>query len=862
MADSNVAAQQEGIAALGAFLKGAGPQACTRTRAHAIPALVEKGLSSTRATTKSNALEALLLYVELDQAGPVIDEIMPTLANKQPKVIAAVLHALTAICHAYGCKTVDPKPILKVLPKVFGHADKNVRAEGQNLAVELYRWLREPMKAVFWAELKPVQQQDLEARFEKVKDDPAPHQERLLRSQQEAAAAASTQTGHEEGSESADGFHGDDAPELDTFDLVEPVDVSSKIPGNLYENLASTTWKDRKDGLDALLIVVNVPRIKDADFNDLVRALSKCMKDANIAVVTVAANCVEALAKGLRAPFAKHRPVIMAPMLERLKEKKQSVTDALGAALDAVFSTTGLSDCLDEMMEFFRHKNPQVKLESVRFLIRCLRTTKEAPNKTKVKLIADAAVKLLTESSEVLRLAAAEVLGTVMKIMGERAMNPYLDGLDDIRKIKIKEFYEKAKVRARDTPKPVPTPAPVTRPAKQGTSKAAGGGKKPVSTASKNPLSPPPSLSSAAALSDDPLPSRPTTRGIPSKTVGLSKPGMSLPGTGLKSSRTLAGSGDAAPASASPAANSASSRPALSPVEAANDSAPTPRPGLGGRGLTSRPLGKPIVASNSSDSTATMVTPAAATTASSTQLDELRSENERLQCLLEDLRSDRARQQSRIHDLQNQNAELIDDHTRDVLTIKAKETQLVRARGDAEAAEQMCQKQQREMERLKRELSRAVRAASPGPSVDAHEQIYRDTASNGLSGAGVSTYSGLNSGRPANRRPLYTTTTSLSGEEKENGDPPETLASDSRAPAKLSPSLSSTIGSGTSGRASPAVGGSRHTTTASTSAGIGAGLDSSSHGGSTMANGEGIESWKRAAEVTSALKARIEQMKV
>ena len=108
------------------------------------------------------------------------------LSNKQPKIVTATLAALKSLYHAYGVKIVEPKPILKALPKVFGHADKNVRAEAQGLVVELYRWLREAMKTLFWNELKPVQQQDLEKLFEPVKAAPPPKQARVLRAQQRA----------------------------------------------------------------------------------------------------------------------------------------------------------------------------------------------------------------------------------------------------------------------------------------------------------------------------------------------------------------------------------------------------------------------------------------------------------------------------------------------------------------------------------------------------------------------------------------------------------------------------------------------------------------------------------------------------
>lgn len=78
-------------------------------------------------------------------------------------------------------------------------------------------------------------------------------------------------------------------------------------------------------------------------------------------------------------------------------------------------------------------------------------------------MISDAAIKLLADTLEATRTAAAEAMGTLMKIMGERAMNPYMDGLDDIRKSRIKEFFETAQVKAKDKPPaPVAVPAPST----------------------------------------------------------------------------------------------------------------------------------------------------------------------------------------------------------------------------------------------------------------------------------------------------------------------------------------------------------------------------------------------------------------
>ncbi|KAF2754933.1 ARM repeat-containing protein [Pseudovirgaria hyperparasitica] len=816
VADSNVAAQQEGLAALCSFLQIAGKDGCTRTRKETIAPIVEKGLTG-RPAAKQRAQEAILLYIELDKADPIIEELLALLSHKQPKVIAATLGALTAAYHAYGCKTIDPKQTLKVLPKVYGHADKNVRAAAQELTVEFYRWLKDSMKPLFWNDLKPVQQQDLDKLFEKVKDEPTPRQERLLRTQQAApppAAAVAGPGGGDEGYE-------DELPE-EAEDLELAVDVMPKVPKDFEERLGSSKWKDRKEALDELHTAINVQKMEEGPFDNIMRGLAKSMKDANIAVVTVAANCIELFGRGLRRSFAKYRSTVMGPMMERLKEKKQAVADAIGSALDAVFASTSFNDCLEEILEFLKHKNPQVKLESTKFLIRCLKSTKAAPELAQVKSIADASTKLLTESQEVQRNAGAEVLGTLWKIMGDRIMNAHLEGLDEIRKTKIKEYHDAAEVKAKYKPKAAVPPKPAP----------AAAGKRPVG---KKPMAKKPTPAAAPPAEDTaPLAPKPTSRPGVSKlgppksgltapsglrAPGLAKkaPGLPLPGTSTASPKRQGFIG--APATRE-----------LSPEE--EDYAPPAAPKFGlGRGLAGRPLGKPAV---SEAPPPPVVSGLAA--ADRAELDELRMEVERLRKQTEDLRSDRTRLSSQIHELQNQNAQLIEDHTRDVLSIKAKETQLVRARSDADAAEQLVATQQREVDRLKRELSRQIRATSPAP-YDASEQILSDTGMNGSVGGrfGDSGYEGAAVGRyRASRTYGGAGAASPGGEGKEN-------FSDGRS-SKLSPlrgsgsgfRASASISSSSGGRASPA-----------------------DMGAST----NGAESWKRAAEVTQNLKERIALMK-
>lgn len=90
-----------------------------------------------------------------------------------------------------------------------------------------------------------------------------------------------------------------------------------------------------------MTLLSSAPRIKEAaELGELAKSLAlRVQGDANINCVMTAAACLEALAKGMSASFARYREVVVPLMLERMKERKANVTDAIGAALDAVFST-------------------------------------------------------------------------------------------------------------------------------------------------------------------------------------------------------------------------------------------------------------------------------------------------------------------------------------------------------------------------------------------------------------------------------------------------------------------------------------------------------------------------------------------
>ncbi|CAD6889006.1 unnamed protein product [Tilletia caries] len=521
--DSNAVAQEKGVEAVRSFVEYGGAQA-GKTREVVLPALVDKCYGSARAGTKKAAIECTLRYVEMEDVmgseGAVTD-VCNGLNAKQPKLVATCVTALKEMILNYGPKQVSPKPILKVLPNIFSHADKTVRAEGSTLAVELHRWIGAALEPTI-DKLKDIQAKELRALFEEADkaDSGKPKPARYLTSERAAAEAASAAAATD--GAGGDGSAGDDkaTEEADAFDFAEPLDAFSHKdwPGDFDEKVASSKWQERKETLEkARTVLSSNPKLKpDNRYDNFVEAVVlRVTKDVNINVVLEACGCIEAAAKGLRAKggFGKYREKVMSPLLEKCKEKKATAVEVLARTLDAVFQTVTISEILEDVFTFSKHKNPNVKTESIRFLVRCLRTTRTPPGKAEIKPIAEALVAASADGSADVREAGFQGLGTLMKLIGERAMTPYMESLDDLKKPKVMEEFAKAEVKAKmgsAAPARAPPAAPASNgpPARLAAKKAPTIGKENVkpSSAQRGADSPPPAL-----------PPKPPARSMPTK---------------------------------------------------------------------------------------------------------------------------------------------------------------------------------------------------------------------------------------------------------------------------------------------------------------------------------------------------------
>uniref|UniRef100_A0A665WER4 Cytoskeleton associated protein 5 n=1 Tax=Echeneis naucrates TaxID=173247 RepID=A0A665WER4_ECHNA len=439
--DSNAVAQLKGLEAALAFIENA--HVAGKTAGEVVSGVVTKVFNQPKARAKELGTDICLMYFEIEKAEVVQDELLKGLDNKNPKIVVACIETLRKALSEFGSKIVTLKPVVKVLPKQFESREKAVREEAKLLAVEIYRWIRDALRPSL-QNINSVQLKELEEEWVKLPSSP-PKQTRFLRSQQDLRAKFEQQ-------QAQGAAESDDVAEtvaaVDPYELLEAVEILSKMPKDFYEKIEAKKWQERKEALEAVEALAKNPKLENGDYGDLVRALKKVVgKDANVMLVSMAAKCLAGLAAGLRKKFGTYSGQVVPTILEKFKEKKPQVVQALQEAIDAIFLTTTLQNLSEDILGVMDNKNPSIKQQASLFLARSFRHCTQATlPKSILKPLCAALIKQVNDSAPEVRDAAFEALGTAMKVVGEKAVNPFLADLDKLKLDKIKECADKVEL--------------------------------------------------------------------------------------------------------------------------------------------------------------------------------------------------------------------------------------------------------------------------------------------------------------------------------------------------------------------------------------------------------------------------------
>ncbi|XP_006157853.1 cytoskeleton-associated protein 5 isoform X1 [Tupaia chinensis] len=441
--DSNAVVQLKGLEAALVYVENA--HVAGKTTGEVVSGVVSKVFNQPKAKAKELGIEICLMYIEIEKGEAVQEELLKGLDNKNPKIVVACIETLRKALSEFGSKIILLKPIIKVLPKLFESREKAVRDEAKLIAVEIYRWIRDALRPPL-QNINSVQLKELEEEWVKLPTG-APKPSRFLRSQQELEAKLEQQQsagGDAEGG----GDDGDEVPQIDAYELLEAVEILSKLPKDFYDKIEAKKWQERKEALEAVEVLVKNPKLEAGDYADLVKALKKVVgKDTNVMLVALAAKCLTGLAVGLRKKFGQYAGHVVPTILEKFKEKKPQVVQALQEAIDAIFLTTTLQNISEDILAVMDNKNPTIKQQTSLFIARSFRhCTASTLPKSLLKPFCAALLKHINDSAPEVRDAAFEALGTALKVVGEKAVNPFLADVDKLKLDKIKECSEKVEL--------------------------------------------------------------------------------------------------------------------------------------------------------------------------------------------------------------------------------------------------------------------------------------------------------------------------------------------------------------------------------------------------------------------------------
>ncbi|KAI5348677.1 hypothetical protein L3X38_001564 [Prunus dulcis] len=439
LVDSNSPVQEKALDALVAFLRAADADA-GRYGKEVCDAIVAKCLTG-RPKTVEKAQAAFMLWIELEAVDAFLDAMEKAIKNKVSKAVVPAIDVMFQALSEFGAKVVPPKRILKMLPELFDHQDQNVRASSKGLTLELCRWIgKDPVKSILFEKMRDTMKKELEAELANVTGTARPS--RKIRSEQDKEPereAVSEVVGPGPSEESTA-----DAPlEIDEYELVDPVDILTPLEkSGFWDGVKATKWSERKEAVAELTKLASTKRIAPGDFTEICRTLKKLIADVNIAVAVEAIQAIGNLAKGLRTHFSGSSRFLLPGLLEKLKEKKPTLSEALTQTLQAMHTAgcLNLVDIVEDIKTAVKNKVPLVRSLTLNWVTFCIETSNKAVVLKLHKDYVPIFMECLQDGTPEVRDAAFSALAAIAKLVGMRPLERSLEKLDDVRRKKLSEM--------------------------------------------------------------------------------------------------------------------------------------------------------------------------------------------------------------------------------------------------------------------------------------------------------------------------------------------------------------------------------------------------------------------------------------
>ncbi|VAH81229.1 unnamed protein product [Triticum turgidum subsp. durum] len=239
-----------------------------------------------------------------------------------------------------------------------------------------------------------------------------------------------------------------DAPmEIDEYDLVDPVDILTPLEkSGFWDGVKATKWSERRDAVAELTKLASTKKIAPGDFNEVSRTLKKLVTDVNLAVAVEATQAIGNLAKGLRTHFSGNSRNLLPVLLEKLKEKKPTMSEALTQTLEAMHKSgcIALLDVIEDVRVAVKNKVPLVRSLTLNWVAFCIETSNKATVLKLHKEYVPICMECLNDSTPDVRDSSFSVLTAIAKMVGMKPLERSLEKLDDVRKKKLSDMIGSA----------------------------------------------------------------------------------------------------------------------------------------------------------------------------------------------------------------------------------------------------------------------------------------------------------------------------------------------------------------------------------------------------------------------------------
>ncbi|CAL5344938.1 unnamed protein product [Camellia sinensis] len=439
VADSNAPVQEKALDALIAYLKAADADV-GRYAKEVCDAIVAKCLTGRPKTIEKSQM-VFMLWVELEAVDVFLDAMEKAIKNKVAKAVVPAIDVMFQALSEFGSKILPPKRILKMLPELFDHQDQHVRASSKGLTLELCRWIgKEPVKSILFEKMRDTMKKELEAELVNVSRTARPS--RKIRSEQDKETEQEP-ISEVMGSGPPEESVANAPQEIDEYELVDPVDILTPLEKTGFWNgVKAAKWSDRKEAVAELTKLASTKRIAPGDFTEICRTLKKLIIDVNIAVAVEAIQAIGNLARGLRTHFSGNSRFLLPVLLEKLKEKKPTLTEALAQTLQAMYKSgsLNLADIVEDVKAASKNKVPLVRSLTLNWVSFCIETSNKAVVLKVHKEYVPICMECLNDGTPEVRDAAFSALAAVGKLVGMRPLEKLLEKLDDVRRKKLSEM--------------------------------------------------------------------------------------------------------------------------------------------------------------------------------------------------------------------------------------------------------------------------------------------------------------------------------------------------------------------------------------------------------------------------------------